>query len=138
MDFMPWSDAFAVGHDEVDEQHRWLFETTNRLHRAQSADQVDHATLLVILEGLVDYTMNHFIMEEELFQRFAYPKAREHKALHDRFSERVMQQLMACERGENIGPEVLEMLRAWLQHHILVDDKAYVPFVKAAMASASD
>ncbi|MPN08254.1 hypothetical protein SDC9_155536 [bioreactor metagenome] len=42
---------------------------------------------------------------------------------------------MRFENGEAVGQETLEILRDWLTHHICVVDRAYVPFMKAALES---
>ena len=90
MAFMEWSSELSVGLDSVDDQHKWLLDATNRLHDALNQPQTDRAAVAEILEGLMDYTMNHFIMEEELFERFDYPQAARHKAMHDLFTRTVM------------------------------------------------
>ncbi|MDR1888068.1 MAG: hemerythrin domain-containing protein, partial [Zoogloeaceae bacterium] len=66
MPFMPWSDAFVLGIDSIDKQHRWLVDATNRLHDQIESRHPENKVLKEILEGLVDYTMNHFILEEDL------------------------------------------------------------------------
>ena len=130
MTFMPWSDEFRVGLDEVDEQHRWLFDATNRLHTEMNRETLDRAVITEIIEGLMDYTMNHFIMEEELFQRYGYPQAQAHKALHDKFTASIMSTLTDFESGMHIENEMLELLKNWLIQHIMKTDTAYVPFLK--------
>lgn len=132
MAFMPWSDALATGIASIDEQHRWLVDATNRLHAEITKPTPDRAVLGEILEGLVDYTMNHFVLEEELFQRFGYQENDAHKAEHDAFTAQAMQLLMKFEAGESVGVPVLDFLKEWLLHHILKVDRAYVPFLKAA------
>ncbi|MDQ3059098.1 MAG: bacteriohemerythrin [Pseudomonadota bacterium] len=127
---MPWNDDFSVGLDEVDEQHQWLFEATNRLHDEMNKEVHSRAVIGEILEGLMDYTMNHFIMEEELFERYGYPQAQAHKALHDKFTASIMSTLMDFEDGADIENEVLEILKNWLVQHIMKTDTAYVPFFK--------
>jgi hemerythrin len=130
MTFMPWSDAFSVQLDEIDKQHKWLFEATNRLHDETTKEVHSRQVIGEIIEGLMDYTMNHFIMEEELFQRYGYPQAQAHKALHDRFTATMLHTLTDFENGAAVEGEVLETLKNWLVQHILKTDTAYVPFLK--------
>ena len=130
MSFMPWSDAFELGVTTIDDQHRWLVDATNRLHDELHQATPDRATLGKLLEGLVDYTMNHFVLEEDLFLRFGYEDTAAHKAEHDTFTAGIMQLLLRFEAGDNIGQETLDLLKHWLSHHILVVDKAYVPYLK--------
>ena len=130
MSFMPWSDELAFGIESIDNQHRWLVDATNRLHSEVSKAEPDRAVLGEILEGLVDYTMNHFVLEEELFQRFGYVENDAHKAEHDAFTAQAMNLLLEFEKGASVGPAVLDFLKDWLLHHIMKVDRAYVPFLK--------
>ncbi len=130
MTFWPWSSELEVGIAEIDEQHRWLVDLTNKLHDAFQAG-ADDAEIGDILEGLMDYTMNHFIVEEELFDRLGYPETDAHKQYHNRFTEQVMSLIDRHEAGEVVGAEALELLKNWLTHHILKVDKAYVEHFRA-------
>jgi hemerythrin len=130
MTFMPWRDDFSVGLAEVDEQHQWLFDATNRLHNEMNKPIHSRAVIGEILEGLMNYTVNHFIMEEELFERYAYPQAQAHKALHDKFTASIMSMLTSFENGAPIENELLEILKDWLVEHIMKTDTAYVLFLK--------
>jgi len=136
MIFMPWSQALAVGINEVDTQHRWLVDATNRLHDALQTPGTPRATVSEVLEGLMDYTMNHFIMEESLFEQHGYPDAVAHKAQHNHFTATLLRLLSSFEAGREIGPEVLALLRDWLLGHIMHSDKAYVPHLQAQLAPA--
>ncbi len=46
-----------------------------------------------------------------------------------------MDWLLRFERGEDVDVEAMNFLKDWLQHHILQEDRAYVPFLQAAMAA---
>jgi len=128
--FMPWTDELLTGISEVDTQHKWLVDATNRLHDELSKPAADGAAVGEILEGLVDYTYNHFIMEEELFERLGYPETAAHKAQHNVFTGKISDLLMRHESGEIASGEALELLKNWLIHHIMQTDKAYVAFFR--------
>jgi len=130
MVFMPWRDEYRIGIDAIDEQHRWLVDTTNRLHDELAKPEPDREAVGEILEGLVDYAFNHFIVEEELFKRFEYPDERAHLAEHNSFTEKAAELLERFESGEVVSTQTLEFLKNWLIHHILEVDKAYVPFMR--------
>lgn len=131
MSFMPWTDGLVLGIETIDSQHRWLVDQTNALHDeiTQSTPNKEH--IGHILEGLVEYTMNHFILEEEMFSRFGYPETTAHKAEHDKFTATAVELLHQFESGSNVGDSALNLLKNWLQHHIMVVDRAYAPFMKA-------
>lgn len=126
MTFMPWSSELEVGIAQIDEQHRWLVDKTNQLYDSLASADADTAAVGEVLEAMMDYTVNHFIVEEELFQRLGYPESTEHKAQHDKFIAQVMDLLQRHEAGEVSGNETLSLLADWLSHHILKVDKAYV------------
>ncbi|MCX7255785.1 MAG: bacteriohemerythrin [Polaromonas sp.] len=130
MTFMLWSDDYSVRIGEIDGQHKWLFDATNRLHDETIKEVHSCQVIGEIIEGLMEYTMNHFIMEEELFQRYGYPQAQVHKAQHDKFTATIMHTLTDFESGAVVEAEVLDTLKNWLVQHILKTDTAYVPFLK--------
>jgi hemerythrin len=130
MTFMPWSEQFVLGIESIDKQHRWLVDATNRLHEQLHAPVPDNTVVREVLEGLVEYTVNHFILEEDIFKRLGYPAAEGHNKEHDTFTREAIQLLLSFESGKAVTAEALEFLKEWLQHHILKVDKAYVPFMK--------
>ena len=129
--FMPWSQQFEVGITEIDQQHRWLVNTTNTLHALLNTEDAQAQEIGSILEQLMDYSMNHFIIEEELFQRFDYPDSDSHKAQHNAFCEQVMSLLTRHDMGEAVGLDALNLLKDWLSNHILKVDKQYVEHFQA-------
>lgn len=135
MTFMPWSSSIAVGLHDVDEQHRWLVDCINELHtllhKQQPGPAPDACGTGTLLEGLMDYTMNHFIVEEELLERYGYPDTALHKAQHNKFTSTIMNALTAFEDGQRVSHDLLEFLKHWLTHHIMRIDKAYVPYLRA-------
>ncbi|MGM0952495.1 MAG: bacteriohemerythrin [Pseudomonadota bacterium] len=130
MTFWPWNKELEVGIGEIDKQHKWLVDTTNELHDAIEAG-ADKQQIGGILESLMDYTMNHFIVEEDLFYRLGYPETAEHKAEHDKFTGEIMELLDRHESGESAGEDTLTLLKEWLTHHILEVDKGYVEHFRA-------
>jgi hemerythrin len=131
MSFMEWSAELELGAAEIDAQHRWLVSQTNALYEELSGAAPRREVVGPLLEALVDYTNNHFIAEELLFERHAYPGRLAHKAEHDALSGRIVSLLMRFEAGESVNTEVLELLRSWLVHHIGESDRAYIPHLRA-------
>lgn len=130
MTFMPWTKELATGIQSIDDQHLWLVNTTNQLHDEINKTEPDKEKIGEILHGLIDYTFNHFIYEEDLFKRFDYPESSAHLAEHNKFSTTVNELLEKFEKGESVNNAALEFLKDWLKHHIMKVDKAYVPFLK--------
>ena len=137
MTFMPWTSVLELGFDEIDRQHQELVRLTNQLHEELCCPIPRREAIGAVLEGLVDYTHNHFIIEEVLFQRHGYPETAAHQAEHNGFTARAMDLLMRFEDGEEVSMEALDLLKGWLVHHICQVDRAYVPFLRAAEAQAA-
>ena len=131
MALMPWSAELELGIAKIDEQHHWLVDRINALHDELGRPAPDRQALGDILESLVDYTMNHFIVEEEIFKRHGYPQTDAHLGEHNTFTGRIIVLLDQFHEGAEVGGETMALLKDWLTHHILTVDKAYVPFFKA-------
>jgi hemerythrin len=132
MPFIPWSDQLVLGIPSIDEQHRWLVDRINELHTELSLDVPNRHNVGDILESLVDYAMNHFVAEEELFQRHGYAESAAHLAERNGFTGKIMAVLDKFQGGSaDVGKDTMPLLKDWLMHHITVVDKAYVPFINA-------
>lgn len=133
MTFMPWTAQLELGLPLIDQQHRQLVNLTNALHDELSSSAPSRARIGEVLEGLVDYTHNHFIVEEVLFEEHSYSETAAHKAEHDGFTRRAMDLLMRFDEGQEVTLEALDFLKAWLIHHICKVDRAYLPALRAAL-----
>ncbi|QIL43043.1 bacteriohemerythrin [Acidovorax sp. HDW3] len=133
MTFMPWTSTLELGITEIDDQHKELVRLTNALHEELGRPAPQRSVIGEVLEGLVDYTHNHFIVEEVLFQRHGYPETPAHQAQHDRFTAKAMDLLLRFEDGAEVSLEALDFLKDWLIDHICKVDRAYLPFFRAAL-----
>lgn len=132
MALMPWTDELLIGISKIDGQHRWLVDKINALHDELTRPASDRKVVGEILEALVDYTMNHFILEEEMFERYTYPQTDAHKAEHNALTAKIIALLDKFLAGAaEIGDDTMALLKDWLTHHIMVVDKAYAPFLKS-------
>lgn len=130
MAFLEWSDDLKLGFAEIDSQHRWLVAATNSLYDLLSTGQPERAEVEKLLNGLVDYTLTHFVTEELLFHWHNYPDEDAHTKEHTDFVNAVKEWKKRYQDGEEISMEILEFLKSWLVNHILKSDKAYAPFLK--------
>ena len=130
MALMEWSKELEIGIAEIDDQHRWLVSATNKLHYELSKGSPSHGLVAELLAGLADYTINHFVTEELLFERFGYPLAEAHHKEHRHFVLAVKEWEQKHSAGMPLEEEIFHFLREWLLYHILKSDHAYVPFFK--------
>ena len=125
MALLVWQAELDTGIDIIDQQHHRIVALINQLAEATSRD--DQA---VVLEELVDYTLAHFAVDEELMEESGYSFGPAHKRVHDMFVRRVSEYRMRFEAGEDIAGELKSMLARWLFNHIRGDDKSYARHVR--------
>jgi hemerythrin-like metal-binding protein len=129
-DLIPWSSKLCIGIDKVDEQHKELVRLVNQLHRAMKA-KAGQQESSEILKKLADYTVYHFAVEEEVFDKYDYENKVEHKKNHADLVKKIVAFQNDVKSGKaGLSMELMLFLTSWLKDHILKTDKAYVPFLK--------
>ena len=127
-DLVSWDKRYAVGITIVDKQHRKLFGITNELYRAihSSTDQKGmEASFIKSVHETVEYVKEHFATEEELMRATAYPGYATHKAEHEDFARRILNDVATYEGGDTkVIIKFVHFLQSWLVEHIAVTDKA--------------
>jgi hemerythrin len=103
MAFYEWTETMSVGVDLFDSDHKALIGLINRLHESLEGDEP--APLGEIFDTLIAYAELHFAREEKGF-RERYPGGSD-----------------PARTGE-----LLDYLKLWLNHHILIQDMAYKPY----------
>lgn len=132
MPYMNWAKEWETGIAVIDKQHLRIVDLINDLHFARGSGS-SRAVLGPVLHDLIDYTLNHFSFEEELQEQAGYPFAKAHKRVHDMFVKKVVAYQERFTAGEDVVPEVSEMLEKWLVNHINGDDADYAPLIKATL-----
>jgi methyl-accepting chemotaxis protein/hemerythrin len=124
---LEWDASFATGVAKYDEQHKVLFNMVNDLADAMQQKKSKEAVGRV-LNGLAEYTINHFAGEERDFAQTHYPEETQHKALHKKLLEQVTALIGKFNAGEPlIAQDVINFLQDWLINHIKGADKRYGP-----------
>lgn len=130
MPLIEWSDEYSVGLEIFDAEHKKLIAIINELYEAVTAG-IDKLALQRISDKLVEYTLMHFKHEEMYFDDWAYPGAAAHIASHTKLRQQVFdyrKQILEMDSKE-LGLDMLDFLRDWLNHHIMVEDRKYGTFL---------
>lgn len=130
-----WREAFELGIEEVDKEHRKLFEIGGLLYDLSSNknDTDKYDEIMRVIEELKDYTIIHFNHEEQLMLLHSYENYEAHKFEHDFF----VKKLQRIERKDIEGAqndaivEMLSFVADWITSHILKTDKEYIEFFKS-------
>lgn len=138
---LAWSDSFATGVHEIDEQHMILVHTLNEAS-VRLSDDASLESLERITQDLLSYALYHFETEEQLMQTYGYPEdsgadAAQHLEQHRAFSAKVVQVREGIKQGTPVAPEeLLGFLNGWLVNHILNTDKKLGAFIVARRGAA--
>ena len=129
-DSVIWDNAYSVGFEPIDDQHKELVKMVNELFEGckQGGPAAAKAFLQTVNRAAV-YAREHFSNEDKYMEQAAFPKLREHRKEHDDFLNTVMQ-LIQDFKAEKIEPvELARFLKKWLLTHIAESDKQYAPYL---------
>jgi len=120
-----WSEKFKLGCEQVDVQHRRLFELVGNLVRA-CTEGYDTSILNETLDFLINYTVQHFEDEEALQLEVNYPDYENHKQIHEDFKVTVGELVHEFEENGStmeLSSNVNKIVVRWLVNHIQREDK---------------
>ncbi|KFI11642.1 bacteriohemerythrin [Vibrio coralliilyticus] len=126
---MEWNEQLDIGLDEINRQHQTLLHLINELYYLLKHNY-GLSSIKRVVQGLIDYTANHFKYEETLFAQIGYEQTQEHIDKHAQLVDEVLAFQKRVERGEDIGEELMSFLKNWLSQHIMREDKAYTDAFK--------
>lgn len=127
-----WREHLSVGVEEIDAQHRSLFEKFNNLMEAY--DQGKEGEEVVRLFGFLDkYINTHFADEERLQKRLGYPDYERHREQHRKFISELdaMKERLSSEGITRLfAAAVNRIMTGWLIEHISGMDRAFGKFAR--------
>jgi hemerythrin len=122
-----WSEQLAVGHAEIDHQHRQLIDKFNKFILACHVDnRKEH--LIELFNFLDRYVVMHFREEELIMERHHYPELTSHRKEHLNFIQRLTELRRELDKS---GPTVSVLIHTnktllfWLTNHIKQIDVAF-------------
>jgi len=119
-----WKDSFKIGFEQVDSQHRQLFELLNKLVLFCEKGS-DIKNLQKTMDFLVNYAFQHFHDEESVQIQYNYPEYREHKLMHDNFKttiEELISRFKENGSSEELSKDVNRIVVRWVINHIQNED----------------
>jgi hemerythrin len=127
-----WQESLSVGVEEIDRQHKLLFDKYNAFFTAYSEGRSDEEVIR-LLSFLEEYVGVHFADEERLQRLIGFPDYQKHLKQHQELSRKVAE---LSERFKNQGPDpnlitsTGLLMTGWLIEHISVMDRAIGRFMK--------
>lgn len=130
MSKLKWDSRFETGIEQVDNQHRRLFELTAELIEATSAGK-GRRIIVDVLKSLINYTKTHFVDEEKIMEEVGFPDIAQHKIEHELFIKQVHESTKELLTGHSVPTlKVAHFLANWLIDHVLIHDKKIGKFYR--------
>jgi len=120
-----WTDDYATGISELDNQHMKIFELGNNISDIDSKNQVKKAIM-----SLYQHTRTHFGFEEELMRKSGYPDWEKHKEGHDDLINELNKVGEKAANGNLSIQEFKKFVYCWIIDHIIYQDKLFIDYYK--------
>lgn len=115
-----WSEAYAIGEENIDRHHRELFKAINRLE-GPAEPAVMAAQLERTLHFLEQYVRLHFSYEEKCMEQYHCAAAEQNYQAHKEF-QKTLGVFRAQHRQEGCSPALTKEVHAyceqWITNHI--------------------
>lgn len=128
-----WNKSYSVNNEEIDHQHRTMFDIANTL-----PDRIDDPSVKTIIIKLYGYVLTHLLEEERLMNEKEYPKLSEHSRIHGRLIAKLNR---IISEGINTSEELhalKKFIYEWTTHHILHEDRRFAVFVQSSEPANGD
>jgi hemerythrin-like metal-binding protein/PAS domain S-box-containing protein len=120
---LAWMPEFNTGFPPIDDQHRGLVDSYNRVLEAVGAPGANGKDPARALSDLAAAVAAHFEFEEGLMGKTAFPGTQDHRKAHQQLCRQVQALARNIRRGEAaLTPPVLLFLEDWLVCHIQYED----------------
>jgi hemerythrin-like metal-binding protein len=124
-----WSQKLSLKIKMIDQAHKKIYDMINelseKLYEATSEEDLGET-----LNTLADYIIQHFDIEDEMLEKYEYPKFEEHRAEHNIFRTKIKALLTIYFDGRYaLSIDTIHFLRDWLTTHIKTSDMAYATYI---------
>ncbi|MVX67211.1 bacteriohemerythrin [Clostridium chromiireducens] len=120
-----WNNTFAVGNNNIDEQHKELFYRLNKLLEAMKEGK-GKGEVITTLDFLEEYVVKHFTDEEEIQRKNNYPKLNIQHKQHEEFKNDLKELRRTFESTGISSLFVIntqQKMVKWCKDHIMSSDK---------------
>jgi hemerythrin len=130
-DIIEWDNRYAVGIEQIDEQHRALLKMVNNLCFDNRMDEDPSKIFFqMTVHDVMRFLQYHFLSEEELLERIKYPDIAAHKQQHSNFVKEVFDKLDQPGKNQQPVPQnITHRLRNMIITHITLIDKKYATYI---------
>lgn len=139
-DLVTWSNTFSVGVKIIDDQHKRLLDLVNDMfNHCIGNEAAEQEYFRSVIDSAVDYVRVHFATEEKIMRATKFSGFQEHKAKHDSFVLKVLDESSNFSEGHPFNLiSFTRFLRDWILTHIAVSDKGYFEYFKTIATRKAD
>jgi hemerythrin len=119
-----WKDIYAINNDEIDTQHKNLFDIVNRFLMA-----TDNAHLDSSRKEMYSYIEKHFEQEEELMRKIHFPYYHEHLGQHDNLLIKLNRVSLEIISNKLNRSKLEDLITEWAINHIPREDVKLLNYV---------
>ncbi|WP_417830870.1 bacteriohemerythrin [Terasakiella sp.] len=124
-----WDENLRTGDEEIDSEHIAFVDLLNDYYSKMMTG--DGARVVEdTMERFAALSRDHMEHEEAMMDKYAFPKADQHKKSHRDFLNKFLDIQANHEAGKDISVDFLEYLSGWLKDHFLNADKELVHYVQ--------
>ncbi len=121
---LEWHADFECGNPQIDDQHRNLFNRSNRLIEVMITGRKEQ-TDPCFRELIADVSV-HFRTEEEILEQSGYPHTKEHRAIHRKLENALLEMADQCKKERTKAADVLHFLAfEVINRHLLEEDRKF-------------
>ena len=126
MTFFTWTPQMSVGLNRLDDDHKSLIAIINRISESHESGDTN-GVVQQSLTALLRYTEYHFGREEAVLRAVGYENLNHHRDEHHRFIQELQDLRADFVQMDDATQKqrLLDFLKDWLTHHILIEDMAY-------------
>jgi diguanylate cyclase (GGDEF)-like protein/hemerythrin-like metal-binding protein/PAS domain S-box-containing protein len=127
-----WNPEYECGDEEIDDEHRTLFDLANAL-MDESMDDAPTDRLRQRLSALLTHVVSHFAHEEAMLARIGYEGLDKHAKLHHSLTQEALRLSARLDAGELRPAEVIQFIVISVVHdHLIRSDTLFFPAVANA------
>ncbi len=124
-----WDGTYAVGVEILDEQHRVIFDSLQRICAAM-ADGSVIGTVPSLLDAFNIYCKVHFFDEERVMETAGFPTLESHRKQHDLFIHHLETFKSSHSFGASTSQDEFATIAEWFIRHVVTLDREYADFMK--------
>lgn len=98
---LAWTPGFELGIEEIDEEHRQIFDVVVQIE--ESIERHDMARCSKLVSDFMDKIEQHFVNEESYLTRIGYPKIEDHSQYHQRLLSKAQVLKKICDSEIELG-----------------------------------